>query len=84
MKQKISQRTHLMLSSLKSGKHFETGVCDARWQSSERVLVCTENGEVILFKLNDPTVNSPELLEQLNDKQHNCAINIRIMIRVFV
>ncbi len=55
MKQKISQRAHLMLSSLKTGKHFETGVCDARWQSNERVFVGTENGEVMLFKLNDST-----------------------------
>ena len=70
MKQKISQRTHLMLSSLKSGKHFETGVCDARWQSSERVLVGTENGEVILFKLNDPTI-AENYFERVFTKQEH-------------
>ncbi len=58
MKQKISQRSHFMLSSLKTGKHFESGVCDARWQSNERIFVGTENGEVMLFKINESTVEN--------------------------
>lgn len=41
-----------MLSSLKTGKSNESGISQARWISNERFITGTDNGEVVLYKMN--------------------------------
>ena len=64
----------LMLSSMKTGKHFETGVCDSKWSSADRVFVGNENGEVMLFKLSNQSESyfEPIFTKQEHDNMVIC------------
>jgi WD40 repeat protein len=49
-----------MLSSLKTGKSMTSGISQARWVSNENFLAASDNGEVMLYKLNKEPENMYE------------------------
>lgn len=53
----ICKSRTFMLSSLKSGKSINSGVNKAKWISNETFLTGTDNGEVMLFKVNKEPEN---------------------------
>jgi len=69
------QRGVLMLSSLKPhGKHFESGVCTAKWVSEDRVLVGTDNAEITLLsksKSNSSSKNENEYQKENGNANGN-------------
>jgi len=48
----VKSEKSCFLSSLKTGKSNDSGVSQARWISNERFVAGTDNGEVILYKVN--------------------------------
>ncbi len=46
-----------MLSALKMNLNIESGVSDAKWASDEQILVGTDRGEILLYKINKTNNN---------------------------
>jgi len=46
LKQSLSNTKPFMLSSLKTGKSSDSGICSARWASDDTFLIGTDNGIV--------------------------------------
>jgi len=49
-----------MLSSLKTGKSMTSGITQARWVTNQTFLAASDNGEVMLYKLNKEPDNMYE------------------------
>ena len=63
-----------MLSSLKTGKSLSSGVSQARWVSNEKFLAGSDNGEVMLYKMNKEPDNMYEsiMLKHEHDNLVTC------------
>ena len=49
LKKTIKNATPLMLSTLKTGKSLDSGICCANWTSDQNFLIGTDNGKIFSF-----------------------------------
>ncbi len=49
LKKTIKNATPLMLSTLKTGKSLDSGICCANWTSDQNFLIGTDNGKISFF-----------------------------------
>lgn len=71
-----AKRKSVLLSSLKTGKSMTSGVSQAKWVTNDRFLTGTDNGEVMLYKLNKEPENLYEnvMLKQEHDSMVLCVV----------